>query len=252
MCFAGFCGASANPLSSLVPQSQALRSTGLRLFRLWPNSRCSPRALGLFSMLRFRTLASQREIVSYLSCPSSKHHGLETQSWRPKYSFAPLSPRKILIQAEAKDLFFFFPKRWEISSSVCSCGLAVRPTFWTLKCLGLFSWNLSSSGAFWDMGLRIDDGRIISWPGVGLQVLDLRTSQAEGKEVICPHDFIYQFSADYASHLSSPSLVFQARLVHVCRSWGTLCLFYIYFCVFQLACYVKYVIMEENKKNTNI
>ena len=108
MCVAGFCGASANPLSSLVPQSQALRSTGLRLFRLWPSSRCSPRALGLFSILRFRTLASQREIVSYLSCPSSKHHGLETQSWRPKYSFAPLSPRKILIQAEAKDLFFFF------------------------------------------------------------------------------------------------------------------------------------------------
>ena len=110
MCVAGFCGASANPLGSLVPQSQALRSAGLSLFRLWPNSRCSPRALGLFSMLRFRTLALQREIVSYLPCPSSKHHGLETQSWRPKYSLAPLSPRKILTQAEAKEDLFFFPK----------------------------------------------------------------------------------------------------------------------------------------------
>ena len=89
---------------------------------------------------------------------------LKLKSWRPKYSLAPLSPRKILIQAKAKeDLFFFFSKRWEISSSVCSYRLAVRPTLWTLKCVGLFSWNLSSSGALWDMGLRIDDGRIINF-----------------------------------------------------------------------------------------
>lgn len=186
MCVAGFCGASANPLGSLVPQRQALRSTGLSLFKLWPNSRCSPRALGLFSMLRFRTLASQREIVSYLPCPSSKHHGLETQSWRPKYSFTPLSPRKILIQAEAKEDLFFFSKRWEISSSVCSCGLAVRPTLWTLKCAGLFSWNLSSSGVLWDLGLRIDDGRIINfltgcW-SPSLRPQDL-TSRGEGSHL---------------------------------------------------------------------
>ena len=31
-----------------------------------------------------------------------------------------------------------------------------------------------------------------------------------------------------------------------------LCLFYIYFSVFELACCVKYIIMEENQKNTNI
>lgn len=121
MSVAGFCGASANPLGSLVPQSQALQSAGLSLFRLWPNSRCSPRALGLFSMLRFRTLALHREIVSYLPCPSSKHHDLETQSWRPKYSLAPLSPRKILIQAEAKeDLFFFFFPKGEKFLALCA------------------------------------------------------------------------------------------------------------------------------------
>lgn len=138
MSVAGFCGASANPLGSLVPQSQALRSAGLSLFRLWPNSRCSPRALGLFSMLRFRTLALHREIVSYLPCPSSKHHGLETQSWRPKYSLAPLSPRKILIQAEAKEDLFFFLKG-EKFLALCALMDWQWDLHWTLKCVGLFS-----------------------------------------------------------------------------------------------------------------
>lgn len=187
MCVASFCGASANPLGSLVPQSQALRSMGLSLFRLWPNSRCSPRALGLFSMLRFRTLASQREIVSYLPCPSSKHHGLETQSWRPKYSFAPLSPRKILIQAEAKeDLFFFFFPKGEKFLALCALVGWQWDLHWTLKCVGLFSWNLSSSEVLWDLGLRIDDGRIINfltgcW-SPSLRPQDL-TSRGEGSHL---------------------------------------------------------------------